>query len=82
MLLRSLSSKPEWATRTAPPPVRRLRARLPRKSLQPRLKSEFWLEQHTLSGTATGGVCTKGHVTRPRWADKKARVTGSRGAKP
>lgn len=82
MLLRSLAAKPERATRTAPPPVRRLRARLPGKSPQPRLKSEFWLQQHTLSGTATGGVCTRGHVTWPRWADERARVTGSGGAKP
>ena len=74
----SLVSKPERATRTAPPPVLGLRARLPRKSPQPRLKSQFRLEQHTLSGTATGGGCTRGHVTQPRCADKR----GSGAAKP
>lgn len=78
----SFVSKPEMATRMAPPPGLRLRARLPRKSLQPRLKSQFQLKQHTPSVTATGGGCTRGHVTRPQCADERARVIGSRGAKP
>lgn len=78
----SLVSRPEMATRMAPPPVLGLRARLPRKSQQPRLKSQFQLKQHILSVTATGGGCTRGHVTRPRCADKRAWVIGSGGAKP
>ena len=72
MLLGSPLSSPgwRWAPETAPPPVLRLRARLPGKSLQPRLMSQFQLKKHTLSGTVTGGGGTRGHVTRPQCADE------------
>lgn len=72
MLLGSPLSSPgwRWATETARPPVLRLRARLPRKSLQPRLMSQFQLKKQTLSGTVTGGGRTRAHGTRPQCADE------------
>lgn len=61
------SPGPERATEL--PQFSGLKVRLPSKSLHPRL-SQFQLKKHTLSGTVTGGGCTRMHVTRSLCADE------------